>query len=87
MTGNDDIHNLTSHGTYQLKIRLVDWDGNTSFANYASFRIANESDGYRLSIDGYSGNAGKYIINTVHGICSRLPLNEMKIVCPATGFK
>ena len=87
MTGNDAIHNLSSHGTYQLKIRLADWDGNTSFAKYTTFRIASESDGYRLSIDGYSGNVGKCNINAVHGICSRLPLNEIKIVCPAPGFK
>ena len=59
--GNDAIHAITSRGNYTLTIRLTNWDNITKFANYSMFRIANESDGYRLNIKGYSGEAGNYI--------------------------
>ena len=58
--GNDAIHEITSRGDYKLKIRLTGWSNTTKFAYYHTFVVANESDGYRLTISGYSGEAGKY---------------------------
>ena len=82
MTGNDAIHEITSVGNYRLKIRLTDWDNATKLANYTTFLISNESDNYRLTIEGYSGDAGKCYIYTVfvHFVCSPLTLIEMDIV-------
>ena len=55
--GNDIIHQLTIHDTYTLKIILTDWNNTITYAEYSIFVVADESDGYRLGIGGYSGTA------------------------------
>ena len=55
--GNDAIHQITSCGIYSLKICLNAWD-NIAYAMFDTFKIAEESDGYRLTISGFSGDAG-----------------------------
>ncbi|GFR88006.1 ficolin-1 [Elysia marginata] len=59
--GNDNIHNLTSSGTYELRVELQ-YKGRKAFAHYASFSIADESDNYRLSVGAYDGTAGDSLI-------------------------
>ena len=56
--GNDRIHQLTSSGNYTLKIRLTDWNDNTTYAKYNVFRVSNETYNYTLTVDEYSGDAG-----------------------------
>ena len=56
--GNDVIHQLTTSANYTLKIVLTDWDNVTKYTIYNSFNIANEADGYRLTVGEWSGNAG-----------------------------
>ena len=56
--GNDFIHQLTSLGSYTLKILLIDWSDVRSYAEYSIFYEANEADNYTLTIGGYSGDAG-----------------------------
>ena len=56
--GNDAIHQLTSRSSYKLKIVLKDWGDITAYAVYDPFQISDESDGYRLTIGDYQGNAG-----------------------------
>ncbi|XP_035670244.1 microfibril-associated glycoprotein 4-like [Branchiostoma floridae] len=56
--GNDNIHLLTMRKNYKLRITLKDWSADTRFAEYSTFRVSGEADGYRLHISGYSGNAG-----------------------------
>ena len=53
--GNDNIHQITSHGSYRLTVILTDWDGTTAFAIYNNFSIASETDAYRLSIIQFAG--------------------------------
>ncbi|KAM6460118.1 ryncolin-3-like isoform 2-T2 [Liasis olivaceus] len=48
--GNDKIYLLTSSETQQLRIDLEDFNGSRTFATYSSFRIANESENYRLTL-------------------------------------
>ncbi|KAK3699450.1 hypothetical protein QZH41_018594 [Actinostola sp. cb2023] len=55
--GLDAIHALTSQGSYQLRVDLEDFEGNTRYAEYDSFNVADEADKYRLTIGNYSGNA------------------------------
>ena len=43
---------------YMLRIELLDQYGSSAYAHYTTFRINDESDGYRLTIGGYSGTAG-----------------------------
>ena len=60
--GNDAIHQITFSANYTLKIYLTDWDNVTKYAMYDTFRIANEADGYRLTIGGFFGDAGDSMI-------------------------
>ncbi|XP_052069021.1 angiopoietin-related protein 7-like [Mytilus californianus] len=56
--GNEHIYKLMSKGSYQLRITLEDWDGDTRYATYNTFSLGNEGSSYRLKIGGYSGTAG-----------------------------
>ena len=61
--GNDNIHQITSHGSYTLKFRLTDWDDETRYAIYNNFSIASEADAYRLSIVQFvGGGAGNLLL-------------------------
>ena len=56
--GNDAIHALTDQGNHKLKIVLKDFSNTTKYATYKNFNVADEAQLYRLSVIGYSGNAG-----------------------------
>ncbi|MEE6504964.1 hypothetical protein FKM82_005391 [Ascaphus truei] len=53
--GNENIHLLTSTGTFQLRIDLTDFDNNQTYATYSSFRMAGESENYTLSLGSFTG--------------------------------
>ncbi|XP_071785706.1 ficolin-2-like [Asterias amurensis] len=62
--GNDNLHRLTAQGEYELRVDLSDFQNESSYANYESFSIADESDNYRLTVRGYSsGTAGDSLIH------------------------
>ena len=42
--------------TFKLRVDLEDWEGETRFAEYASFAISNETNKYKLSVGSYSGD-------------------------------
>ncbi|XP_029427572.1 ryncolin-3-like [Rhinatrema bivittatum] len=57
--GNENIHLLTSTGTYQLRIDVKDFEGESGFAEYVSFKILGEAEKYKLVVGAYSkGNMG-----------------------------
>ena len=41
-----------------MRVELENWDGNTAWAEYSSFRVLDESSGYKLIVNGYTGTAG-----------------------------
>ncbi|ETE57228.1 Ficolin-1 [Ophiophagus hannah] len=53
--GNDNLHRLTSLGKNELRVDLMDFDNKQSFAKYASFQVAAESDWYRLTLGAFKG--------------------------------
>ena len=59
-SGNEALHEITSHGNYTLKVVLTDWTRVTKVEEYSFFHIGSESDGYRLTLRGYSGDTGRY---------------------------
>eukprot|EP00058_Branchiostoma_floridae_P003918 XP_002589406.1 hypothetical protein BRAFLDRAFT_77850 [Branchiostoma floridae] len=64
--GNEKIHLLTNQKNYSLRIDLADWNNESAYAEYSTFRVSGESDGYRLHISGYSGTAGDSLIDYLH---------------------
>ena len=56
--GNDNLHRLTAADDVMLRVDLEDFDGNIRYAEYTTFRVADEGDKYRLLIGGYNGTAG-----------------------------
>ncbi|XP_068398760.1 fibrinogen gamma chain isoform X1 [Eschrichtius robustus] len=61
--GNEKIHLISTQSTipYVLRVQLEDWNGRTSTADYATFRVTGESDKYRMTyayfIGGDAGDA------------------------------
>ena len=56
--GLDKIHRLTKRIPTGLRIDMGDFEGNTAFAKYDTFRVLNSSTNYTLNVAGYSGTAG-----------------------------
>ena len=55
--GNDYLHLLTKDDQ-DLRVDLVDFDGNTVYAKYTTFAVGSESEKYKFTVGGYSGTAG-----------------------------
>ncbi|XP_048742448.2 fibrinogen-like protein 1 [Ostrea edulis] len=64
--GNKYINKLTTDSHTILRIEMEDHSGNTRYAEYSSFKVADASDNYRIQVTGYSGNAG----DSFAGTCS-----------------
>ncbi|XP_040298223.1 ficolin-2-like [Bufo bufo] len=57
--GNDNIHQITLTGTWELRVDLQDFEGKIVYAKYASFKVLDESEKYKLIIGAYQeGTAG-----------------------------
>ena len=56
--GNEYVYLLMQNADYMLRIELQDQNGDSAYAQYTTFKINDEMDGYRLTIGGYSGTAG-----------------------------
>ncbi|KAE8612659.1 hypothetical protein XENTR_v10012935 [Xenopus tropicalis] len=61
--GNDNIHTLTSAGTYKLRIDFTDFENQNSFAAYDSFATLGEKDNYKLILGAYSGGTAGDSLN------------------------
>ncbi|KAE8582257.1 hypothetical protein XENTR_v10020041 [Xenopus tropicalis] len=53
--GNDNLHKLTSSGTWELRVDLQDFENAKHFAKYESFRILGESEKFKLLIGAMKG--------------------------------
>ncbi|CAH3185154.1 unnamed protein product [Porites evermanni] len=56
--GNDNLHRLTTNADVILRIDLEDFDGNITYAEYSTFKVADEVDKYRILLGGYNGTTG-----------------------------
>lgn len=56
--GLEGIYKLGRQGDYKLLVELEDWMGKKVYAQYSSFHLEPESEGYRLRLGTYQGNAG-----------------------------
>ncbi|CAC5400805.1 Ryncolin-2,Fibrinogen C domain-containing protein 1-A,Microfibril-associated glycoprotein 4,Ficolin-1-A,Ryncolin-1,Tenascin,Fibrinogen C domain-containing protein 1-B,Fibrinogen C domain-containing protein 1 [Mytilus coruscus] len=56
--GLENIHTIVSSGNFEVRFDLEDWEGNTRYAVYSYFALADGNHNYQLNISGYIGNAG-----------------------------
>ncbi|XP_076814710.1 ficolin-2-like isoform X2 [Clavelina lepadiformis] len=56
--GLDKIHEFTKNRGCKLRVDLWHFQDDHRFAEYNTFEIENESDFYRLHVNGYNGTAG-----------------------------
>jgi len=49
---------LTTNGRYKLRVELEDFTGQKRYAEYSLFSVNSGTDNYRLTVGGYTGNAG-----------------------------
>lgn len=56
--GNQIIYEIVQQGVYELRIDLTDFNNETRYALYKKFYIDDETNGYRLHLEGYEGTAG-----------------------------
>ena len=54
--GNDYLHTLT-RDQQELRVDLMDFQGNTAYAKYSTFTVKSEAEKYALNVKGYSGTA------------------------------
>ena len=52
------LHRLTDANDVMLRVDLEDFEGNITYAEYKTFKVADEADKYRLTLGEYSGTAG-----------------------------
>ncbi|CAH0549257.1 unnamed protein product [Brassicogethes aeneus] len=55
--GNKNIHHLTKNNCTSLKINMEDIYGNHWEANYDTFVVSSEQNGFKLQISNFTGNA------------------------------
>ena len=56
--GNDNLHRLTDANDVMLRVDLEDFEGNITYAQYNTFKVAHEADNYSLTLGEYNGTAG-----------------------------
>ena len=56
--GNDNLRRLTAAVNVSLRVDLEDFEGNIRYAEYATFKVGDQTDKYRIVISGYSGTTG-----------------------------
>ncbi|XP_062375062.1 microfibril-associated glycoprotein 4-like [Sardina pilchardus] len=62
--GLEWLHQLTSKKSYELRVDMEDFEGGQVHAQYSSFSVASETDGYQLQVSGYKdGGAGDALVH------------------------
>ena len=56
--GLDYLYDMTANGQHELRIDMEDFEQNTSYAMYNTFKVGPESEKFVLTATGYSGDAG-----------------------------
>ncbi|XP_067296620.1 microfibril-associated glycoprotein 4-like isoform X2 [Pseudorasbora parva] len=57
--GLENMYQLTRNRKYMLRVDLEDFTGRKGFAQYSTFSVGPETDGYRLQVSGFTdGGAG-----------------------------
>ncbi|XP_054428173.1 ficolin-3 [Pteronotus mesoamericanus] len=65
--GNENLHQLTLHGTWELRVELEDFNGNHTFARYESFCLLGEADHYQLVLGKFLGGTAGDSLSSHNG--------------------
>jgi hypothetical protein len=66
---NEQLHQLTKDNQYKLHFDLLcNTTGQWYVAEYSTFTVASEADGYRLNVAGFSGNASYDALSYQNGM-------------------
>uniref|UniRef100_A0A6P7G266 Microfibril-associated glycoprotein 4-like n=1 Tax=Diabrotica virgifera virgifera TaxID=50390 RepID=A0A6P7G266_DIAVI len=77
--GLENIYHMTAFDRNELLIELTDTDKNISYAQYSTFSIGCEKDGYPLKeLTGYSGNAGDSLTSHINAKFTTLDVDQDK---------
>ncbi|XP_056310204.1 microfibril-associated glycoprotein 4-like [Danio aesculapii] len=61
--GLENLYQLTRHKKFMLRVDLEDFTGRKGFAQYSSFSVGSEAEGYKLQVSGFSnGGAGNSLM-------------------------
>ncbi|XP_067296752.1 microfibril-associated glycoprotein 4-like [Pseudorasbora parva] len=55
--GLENMHQLTRNRKYMLRVDLEDFTGRKGFAQYSTFSVGPETDGYKLQVSGFKDGA------------------------------
>ena len=55
--GLENMHALTTHNIYQLRVELSDFQGNKTYADYKFFAVGSARNKYSLMVSGYDQNS------------------------------
>lgn len=64
-SGNDAIHLLTKIDQ-ELRVGLLSFSGEKAYALYSAFQVEDENSKFRLTVSGYSGTAGMYVLHILN---------------------
>ncbi|XP_052077887.1 fibrinogen-like protein A [Mytilus californianus] len=56
--GNKYLNLLTSIGKTEMRVEMENFKDDKRYAKYSSFKVGDAGSKYKLTIGGYSGNAG-----------------------------
>ncbi|KAL5012582.1 hypothetical protein ScPMuIL_011133 [Solemya velum] len=56
--GNELLHRISTQGWYELQIDMENFEEELRYAQYQLFRVEGADTGYKLTIEGYSGDGG-----------------------------
>ena len=63
--GNQNIHRITQQRDYELRIDMMDFEGEWRYAVFSDFKVGNASSNYQLTLgyyhDGNAGNSLSYL--------------------------
>uniref|UniRef100_A0A8C7JL12 Microfibril associated protein 4 n=2 Tax=Oncorhynchus kisutch TaxID=8019 RepID=A0A8C7JL12_ONCKI len=61
--GLETMHRMTMKGTYELRVDMEDFEGNKVYAQYSSFSVGPEAEGYLLTLGSFKdGGAGDSLV-------------------------
>ncbi|XP_009294381.1 uncharacterized protein isoform X1 [Danio rerio] len=66
--GLENLYQLTRHKKFMLRVDLEDFEGRRGFAQYSSFSVGCECEGYKLQVSGFTDGGAGDSVSTHNGM-------------------